>query len=303
MSIVKSEFKNGNNSVIKELHLLIEEFNEKYGINLLEDNDIYTEREWYIVSKLYRFGESPSAIAANMGYTPTNVRSVIEHLVKKVKKELRARDPETPQSKEIREIANKLVLIRNRRGYTMKEVQEALSLNAKTLSSIENGEVIVEDQLLLRFCELYNVYFDWLKGQTIHPEVDKAGVGRFINEISQLDRGLLHALSLLNKDDQELIKDLVVRLKSYTGHPGIPNANRAFNQVQNTETIDEIMAITIEDLDLTVRSYNCLKRGGINTIHDITERTEEDLLKIRNMGRKSFEEIVDKLKHYGIRMN
>ena len=52
---------------------------------------------------------------------------------------------------------------------------------------------------------------------------------------------------------------------------------------------------TIEDLDLTVRSYNCLKRAGIQSVQELVQYTEEEVLKIRNLGRKSFKEIKDKL--------
>ncbi len=54
--------------------------------------------------------------------------------------------------------------------------------------------------------------------------------------------------------------------------------------------------MTIEELDLSVRSYNCFKRAGINTVEDLTNRTEEDMMKVRNLGRKSLEEVLNKLK-------
>ncbi len=64
------------------------------------------------------------------------------------------------------------------------------------------------------------------------------------------------------------------------------------------------MAVTmqtpISDLDLSVRSFNCLKRAGKNTLRDIVEMTENDLLQIRNLGRKSAEEIIGKIKSYGL---
>jgi hypothetical protein len=64
------------------------------------------------------------------------------------------------------------------------------------------------------------------------------------------------------------------------------------------------MAVTmqtpISDLDLSVRSFNCLKRAGKNTLRDIVEMTEDDLLQIRNLGRKSAEEIIGKIKSYGL---
>ena len=53
--------------------------------------------------------------------------------------------------------------------------------------------------------------------------------------------------------------------------------------------------LTIEELDLSVRSFNCLKRANINTVADLIARTEEDMMKVRNMGRKSLEEVQNKL--------
>jgi DNA-directed RNA polymerase subunit alpha len=53
--------------------------------------------------------------------------------------------------------------------------------------------------------------------------------------------------------------------------------------------------MTIEELDLSVRSYNCLKRAGINTVDDLTKKTIEDMMKVRNLGRKSLEEVIHKL--------
>jgi DNA-directed RNA polymerase subunit alpha len=53
--------------------------------------------------------------------------------------------------------------------------------------------------------------------------------------------------------------------------------------------------MTIEELDLSVRSYNCLKRAGINTVQELTQKTEEEMMKVRNLGRKSLEEVQQKL--------
>ncbi len=61
------------------------------------------------------------------------------------------------------------------------------------------------------------------------------------------------------------------------------------------ETRDKILEMAIEELDLSVRSYNCLKRAGINTVEELTQRTEEDMMKVRNLGKKSLEEVNQKL--------
>lgn len=61
------------------------------------------------------------------------------------------------------------------------------------------------------------------------------------------------------------------------------------------EEKDRLMEMTIEELDLSVRSYNCLKRAGINTVEELTRRTEEDMMKVRNLGKKSLQEVREKL--------
>ena len=57
--------------------------------------------------------------------------------------------------------------------------------------------------------------------------------------------------------------------------------------------------MTIEELDLSVRSYNCLKRAGINTVDELSKRTEQDIMKVRNLGKKSLQEIKEKLEALG----
>ena len=63
---------------------------------------------------------------------------------------------------------------------------------------------------------------------------------------------------------------------------------------------DGVFEMTIEELDLSVRSFNCLKRAGINTVADLANTTEEDMMKVRNLGRKSFEEVVKKMADLGL---
>lgn len=63
---------------------------------------------------------------------------------------------------------------------------------------------------------------------------------------------------------------------------------------------EKVMEMTIEELDLSVRSYNCLKRAGINTVQELTQKTEEDMMKVRNLGRKSLEEVQEKLRELGL---
>jgi DNA-directed RNA polymerase subunit alpha len=66
------------------------------------------------------------------------------------------------------------------------------------------------------------------------------------------------------------------------------------------ENIDRLMEMTVEELDLSVRSYNCLKRAGINTVDELIRKTEEDMMKVRNLGKKSLAEIKEKLAELGL---
>jgi len=63
---------------------------------------------------------------------------------------------------------------------------------------------------------------------------------------------------------------------------------------------EKVLEMTIEELDLSVRSYNCLKRAGINTVEELTDRTEDDMMKVRNLGKKSLEEVKYKLNELGL---
>ncbi len=65
----------------------------------------------------------------------------------------------------------------------------------------------------------------------------------------------------------------------------------------------KVLEMNIDELELSVRSYNCLKRAGINTVEELTNRTPEDMMKVRNLGRKSLEEVLGKLKELGLSLN
>ena len=70
--------------------------------------------------------------------------------------------------------------------------------------------------------------------------------------------------------------------------------------VKNEDDKQQVLAMAIEDMDLSVRSYNCLKRANIHTIEDLTKKTEDEMLKVRNLGRKSLDEVILKLESYGL---
>ena len=71
--------------------------------------------------------------------------------------------------------------------------------------------------------------------------------------------------------------------------------------VEKAETQrDKVLELTIEELDLSVRSFNCLKRAGINTVEDLISKTQDEMMKVRNLGRKSLEEVINKLAMMGL---
>ncbi|MFQ9510290.1 MAG: DNA-directed RNA polymerase subunit alpha [Lachnospiraceae bacterium] len=82
------------------------------------------------------------------------------------------------------------------------------------------------------------------------------------------------------------------------------NAKTAEVMVEKEDNEKEkVLEMNIDELELSVRSYNCLKRAGINTVEELTNRTSEDMMKVRNLGRKSLEEVLAKLKELGLQLN
>ena len=76
--------------------------------------------------------------------------------------------------------------------------------------------------------------------------------------------------------------------------------SRSIVVVKSEAHRDKVFELTIEELDLSVRSFNCLKRAGINTVEDLVSKTEEDMMKVRNLGRKSLDEVINKLAAMGL---
>ena len=82
------------------------------------------------------------------------------------------------------------------------------------------------------------------------------------------------------------------------------NAKTAEVMIEKEDNAKEkVLEMNIDELELSVRSYNCLKRAGINTVEELTNRTPDDMMKVRNLGRKSLEEVLGKLKELGLQLN
>ena len=98
---------------------------------------------------------------------------------------------------------------------------------------------------------------------------------------------------------------LVMHLKLFQSMDGLPEEVEEEVTFPEEEVDDtsKVMEMTIEDLDLSVRSFNCLKRANINTVADLVTKTEEDMMKVRNLGRKSLEEVKKKLEELGLALS
>ena len=77
-------------------------------------------------------------------------------------------------------------------------------------------------------------------------------------------------------------------------------ANSSILVSREEDKVHKLLVMSVEDMDLSVRSYNCLKRAGINTVEDLIKKSEEDMLKVKNLGRKSLDEVIHKLESLGL---
>lgn len=114
-------------------------------------------------------------------------------------------------------------------------------------------------------------------------DYDKLTVRVLTNGTISAKEAIAHAAKIMNE-----------HLNLFVGMSD--DAQRAEVMIEREEkTKEKVLEMTIEELDLSVRSFNCLKRAGIDTVEDLINRTEEDMIKVRNLGRKSLEEVIQKL--------
>ena len=136
--------------------------------------------------------------------------------------------------------------------------------------------------------------------ERISYEVDKARVGQDANYdkliINVQTNGTIKPEEAMALSAKILIEHLniVTNLSEIADVTGIMNAKQEDSKMKKLET-------SIDDLDFSVRAYNCLKRAGINTLGDLTEKSELEMMKIRNLGKKSLKEVIDKIKEMGLR--
>ena len=94
-------------------------------------------------------------------------------------------------------------------------------------------------------------------------------------------------------------KILIEHLNLFLGFSDVAETTNLMVEKADTAIVKNL-DVTIDELELSVRSYNCLKRAGINTVEDLTSKTEDDMMKVRNLGRKSLDEVIEKLHSMGL---
>ena len=110
--------------------------------------------------------------------------------------------------------------------------------------------------------------------------------------------GSIDVTTALSQSAQLLI-DHFMQIAAISGQPVVVNqpAQVVEDEVQEEEPVT---SITIEELELSVRAYNCLKRASINSMNELLKKSEHDLLNIKNFGKKSSDEVIERLHHFGL---
>ncbi len=124
-----------------------------------------------------------------------------------------------------------------------------------------------------------------------------------VGQVTDYDRLILEAWTDGSISPKEAVslsaRILTSHLQLFTGlTEAVQDVEIMVDKAEDTK--DKVLDLPIEELDLSVRSYNCLKRAGINTVEELIKKTEEDMMKVRNLGKKSLEEVKSKLDELGL---
>lgn len=173
------------------------------------------------------------------------------------------------------------------RGYVSQERNKQLHAQTLDVTAFAPIGTIYTDSI---YTPVYNVKYT----------VDNTRVGSNITDYDKLTLEVLTNGTISAKEAVSLgAKILNEHLNLFVDLSD--EAKKAEIMVEREETIKEkVLEMTIEELDMSVRSFNCLKRAGIDTVEDLTNRTEEDMIKVRNLGKKSLEEVIQKLHSLGL---
>lgn len=152
------------------------------------------------------------------------------------------------------------------------------------------------EQNIIGVIPVDSIYTPVLK---VNPTVDNTRVGNVTDKgkltLEVWTDGSIRANEAVSMSAKVLIEHLEIFLALTEGGC----EGESIMAEKNDSEKEKVLDLTIDELDLSVRSFNCLKRAGISTVEDLINKSEEDMMKVRNLGRKSLEEVIAKLKSFG----
>lgn len=170
--------------------------------------------------------------------------------------------------------------IRNGRGYVSADKNKELDSTVGQIAvdsiftPVERVNLLVENTRVGQITDYDKLTLDVYTNGTLAPDDAVSLAAKVLNE---------HLALFINLSESAQKIDVMV-------------------EKENEDTGKQFV-MSIDELELSVRSYNCLKRAGINTVKDLCEKTQEDMMKVRNLGKKSLDEVLNKLKELGLSLN
>ena len=135
--------------------------------------------------------------------------------------------------------------------------------------------------------------------ERVNYEVEKARVGQN-NNFDKLVLEIWTDGSLAPQDAVKMASSILMAQLDKIDSPEFTDAIRGLMKQNEEDPKQKILETSIDDLELSVRAYNCLKRAAINNVQDLVNKSENEMMKIRNLGRKSLKEVIDKIKEMGL---
>jgi DNA-directed RNA polymerase subunit alpha len=135
--------------------------------------------------------------------------------------------------------------------------------------------------------------------ERVNYEVENARVGQD-NNYDKLIMEIWTDGSLLPQEALKQAASILIAQLDNIDNPEFTDAVKGLMKQNNEDPKQKVLDTSIDDLELSVRAYNCLKRAGINNVQDLINKSENEMMKIRNLGRKSLKEVIDKIKDMGL---
>jgi len=189
------------------------------------------------------------------------------------------------------------------RVHNLKNIDVEIPRNSLTVitglsgsgkSSLAFDTIFAEGQR--RYIETFSAYARNFLGGMERPDVDKI-------------TGLSPVISIDQKTTNRNPRSTVGTTTEVYDYMRLlfARAGKAYSYMTGEEMVkyteEKVLEMRIDELELSVRSYNCLKRAGINTVEELCNKTPDEMMKVRNLGRKSLEEVLEKLKELGLSLN